>query len=107
MSRKRSTAFVENVYALCKLIPKGKVTTYKAIAEKLGCKSHRAVGRALKMNKEPQLIPCFKVVKSNGEIGGYCGSGQENIKKKVGRLEAEGIAVINGRINLKKHFFSF
>lgn len=107
MSQKNNFIFAEEVYALCRIIPKGKVTTYKAIAEKLGSKSYRAVGQALKKNKEPQLIPCFKVVKSNGEVGGYCGSELKNIRKKTRKLEAEGITIVNGKVDLKKHLFSF
>ena len=52
-------------------VPKGKVTTYRELAHALGTKAYRAVGQA--MNRNPQLVsvPCHRVIKSNGEVGGY------------------------------------
>ncbi len=101
--------FADKVYALCKRIPKGKVSTYKEIGRALGGKGqvYRAVGRALKENKDPASIPCFRVVKSNGEIGGYGGSAPQNIQRKIKKLKAEGIEIKNNKIDLKKYLFKF
>ena len=61
--------FEELIWALLKEIPKGKITTYKIIAEKLGSKGYRAVGNACKRNPYAPTIPCHRVVNSNGKIG--------------------------------------
>ena len=73
------TTFSDKVYALCKKIPKGKVTTYKIIAKKLKTKAYRAVGNALNKNKTPIKIPCHRVVSSDRSIGGY----SKGVKKKI------------------------
>jgi len=86
---------------LIKLIPKGKVTTYKELARVLKS-SPRAVGQALKRNKNLVIIPCHRVVMSNGRLGGYAGG----IKKKINLLRKEGVELINGRVDLSKHFYS-
>jgi methylated-DNA-[protein]-cysteine S-methyltransferase len=83
------TAFQKKVYEIVKKVPKGKVTTYKAIAKKLNT-SPRAVGQALKRNPFAPIVPCHRVIKSNGEIGGFSGNNPENIKKKIQLLKEEG-----------------
>lgn len=63
--------FQDQVYAVVKKIPKGKVMTYKEVAERVGKpKSYRAVGNALNKNFDPS-IPCHRVVRSDGKTGGY------------------------------------
>lgn len=62
--------FSQKVYALTKKIPKGKVTTYKQIARAMKTKAYRAAGNALNKNRNKD-VPCHRVVKSNGEIGGF------------------------------------
>ena len=96
--------FNEKVLSLTKKIPKGKVTTYKLIAEKLGTKAYRAVGRALKENKKPIIIPCYRVVSSDGSLGGY----SRGVKEKIRLLEKEGIKIKNNKIiNFKGKLFKF
>lgn len=98
--------FKEKVLKLAQQIPKGKITTYKEIAEKLGTKAYRAAGTALKNNKHPIMIPCHRVVKSNGEIGGYLG--KKSCKKKKFLLEKEGIEVKGRKIaDFEKKVFRF
>ena len=78
----------EEVYALLSKIPLGKVSTYGDIARALGHpRAARAVGRIIANNPNPISIPCHRVVKSNGEIGGFA-YGQQR-KKEI--LEKEGI----------------
>lgn len=89
-----ATAFQEKVYALCSMVPKGRVTTYAAIAEALGTKAYRAVGSALNHNQHPIMIPCHRVVNSDGRIGGYSGG----IDKKISLLAQEGVHMEDGRI---------
>ncbi len=86
---KQITDFQKKVYKIVKKIPKGKTTTYKAIAFKLNT-SPRAVGQALKVNPFAPKVPCHRVIMSNGEIGGYNGNNPKNIKKKIELLKKEG-----------------
>lgn len=91
--------FKNKVYKIVGTIPKGKVATYKQIAHKIGTKSYRAVGQALKCNPCSPKIPCHRVVKSNGEIGGFFGKiDGDEIKRKISLLENEGIKIIEGKI---------
>lgn len=66
------TEFERKVYLAVSAIPYGETRTYKWVAERIGHpKAVRAVGQALKKNPLPFLVPCHRVVKSNGELGGY------------------------------------
>lgn len=79
-------SFQEDVYAVVKSIPKGKVLTYKQVAEAMGHpRAARAVGTALKMNHDPK-VPCHRVIRSDGKLGGY--NGFQGKKAKL--LKAEG-----------------
>lgn len=96
--------FNENCYKLLKKVPKGKVTTYKAIAQALKTKAYRAVGNA--MNKNPydtEIYPCHRVISSSGDIGGYA----FGVKKKILRLKKEGIEIKNNKIDLKRFGHEF
>jgi methylated-DNA-[protein]-cysteine S-methyltransferase len=89
--------FSDKVYELLLTIPKGKVTTYKAIAHALGIKSYRAVGQALKRNPDAPRIPCHRVVSSDGKIGGFMGQRTGSaIAEKIVRLREEGVFTENG-----------
>jgi len=103
MPKKKST-FNEECYEILKKIPKGKVTTYKAIAQELKTKAYRAIGQAMKNNPYAPLVPCHRVIKANGEIGGFARGTQEKIKL----LEKEGVIITKGKINLQEfaYFFS-
>ena len=99
----------EKVYNLCKQIPKGKVSTYLELGRALDTTAYRAIGQALKKNPNPNIVPCFKIVKSNGELGGFKGkiSGKE-IKEKIKMLELEGVKVKNNKIiDFEKVLFKF
>ena len=96
--------FSEKVLELTKKVPKGKVTTYKIIAEKLNTHAYRAVGTALHNNKKPIIIPCHRVVNSSGFVGGY-GKG---IKKKIELLKKENVKIKNKKIqDFEKVLFRF
>ena len=69
--------FNEKCYALLKKVPKGMLTTYKELAHGLNCKAYRAVGNAMNKNPYAPRVPCHRVVKSNGEVGGFA-SGTKN-----------------------------
>jgi O-6-methylguanine DNA methyltransferase len=80
------TEFSNAVYAIVKRIPKGRTMTYKEVAKAAGRpKAYRAVGNILNKNYDPS-IPCHRVVKSDGSLGGY----NRGHKQKKDRLEQEG-----------------
>lgn len=87
-------SFQEKVLFLAKKVPRGKVATYGEIARILRT-SPRAVGQALHANSCPIKIPCHRVVKSDGSLGGYSGG----VKKKIELLEKEGMEVRKNKIN--------
>ncbi|MFH1364722.1 MAG: MGMT family protein [Candidatus Aenigmatarchaeota archaeon] len=97
--------FEERVWKLTSKIPRGKVTTYGEIARKMNTKAYRLVGQSLKKNPDPVRVPCYKVVKSDGSIGGYGGTNRKNIMKKIRLLEKDGIRVRNGKIDLNKYLY--
>lgn len=86
--------FHQKVYQVVQKIPKGKVTTYKAVAEKIGTRAYRAVGQALGQNPVPLLVPCHRVVGSDRGLTGF-GGGIE-LKRKI--LEAEGVEFEGGKV---------
>jgi len=100
----KQISFQEKVLNLTKNIPKGKVSTYKILANKLKTKAYRAVGTALKNNNKPIIIPCHRVINSDGRVGNY--AGKKNNKKKVQLLKKEGIEIKNNKIE-KKYFYYF
>jgi O-6-methylguanine DNA methyltransferase len=92
------------VYDALKKIPAGKITTYKEIAGYLNTRAYRAVGRALALNPYAPEVPCHRIVKSNGELGGYSGPG--GLRKKIRLLKNEGVDVKNNRVvEFEKVFF--
>jgi len=82
------TPFALKVYKTVLTIPLGQVRTYRWVARKIGNpRAYRAVGQALKNNPWPIIIPCHRVIASNGNLGGYsCGIGR---KKRLLELEKE------------------
>ena len=86
--------FNEKCYELLKLIPEGKVTTYKEMANALNTKAWRAVGSAMAKNEQLFVVPCHRVVRSDGTIGQYA----LGTDKKVDILIKEGVAIKKGRV---------
>ncbi|MBS3146508.1 MGMT family protein [Candidatus Woesearchaeota archaeon] len=98
--------FYEKVYEKLRKVPSGRVVTYKILAEVLNSKAYRAVGSAMRKNKNAPVIPCHRVVKSSGEIGNFSGEG--GVKAKIKMLEKEGIKIKNNRIiDFEKVLFKF
>ena len=95
----------QDVYVLLSKIPSGKVSTYGDIARALGHpKAARAIGRIIANNPNPISIPCHRVVKSNGEIGGFAYG--EQMKREI--LEKEGIKFQNRTVeNFEEQRLSF
>mgnify|MGYP001019717609 CR=1 FL=1 len=75
-------------------IPFGEVTTYKKISESIGSRGYRAVGTAIGKNPFPIIIPCHRVVKSDGSIGNYRGG----VRMKREILKNEGVEIRNDKI---------
>ncbi len=99
------TKFDESVWLLLCRIPKGKITTYKHIAIALGKpNASRAVGNACNRNPNAPHVPCHRVVRSDGSIGGYA----KGVKRKVALLKAEGVRIKNNKALLfSKQLFEF
>ena len=85
----------EYTYYLVRQIPKGRVSTYGAVAKALGNKNYaRVVGLYMNRNPDADSMPCFKIVSSDGSLGGF-GLG---LPDKIRRLQNDGIQVRNGKI---------
>ena len=99
-----SNSFNQKIYALTKKIPKGKVTTYKILAEAWGTKAYRAVGQALNKNPYAPIVPCHRVVDSKGHLHGFA----HGLKKKSELLRKEGVKIKNNIIvDFEKCLFDF
>jgi len=90
-----STEFEEKVYKLLRKVPRGKITTYAELARAVQVSGGaRAIGNAMNKNPYAPKVPCHRVVKSDGTVGGFA----HGVKKKIEMLEKEGVAIKNGKI---------
>ena len=95
--------FRRKVYTLLRRIPRGRVTTYGTIAEKLESRHYtRAVGTAVGINPMPLVIPCHRVVLSTLKVGSYGMPGRKpsegsHVKKRL--LEREDVEFLDGKIS--------
>ena len=97
-------SFNQRCYDLLRQIPKGKVVTYADIAHQLGGKAYQAVGNAMAKNPDVIIVPCHRVINSNGAIGKYA----LGTEKKIALLNEEGIEIKNEKVvNLNKQRHSF
>lgn len=80
------TPFQRKVLEVVKTIPYGETRSYKWVAERIGKpKAARAIGQALKKNPYPIIIPCHRIIRSDGSLGGY----SKGIRKKKRLLKKE------------------
>ncbi len=94
---RRVTGFNERVLTAASTIPSGRVATYQHIARIIGHpRAYRAVGNALHRNPHPIVVPCHRVVASDGSLGGY----GDGLKKKIVLLTREGVVIRRGKIDL-------
>lgn len=94
--------FSEKCYQVLRGIPRGQITTYKSIANKLKTKAYRAVGTAMNKNPYAPKIPCHRVVNSDWAVGGFA----SGTRKKIAMLKKEGIPIKKGQIvNFKKYLY--
>ena len=88
MQKLSGTSFQLKVWNYLKKIPKGKVVTYLEVAKSIGKpKAFRAVANAIGKNPYPPKIPCHRVIKSDGSLGGYSGKGGTKEKRRLLKLE--------------------
>jgi methylated-DNA-[protein]-cysteine S-methyltransferase len=95
------TAFEEAVYAATRTIPRGKVSTYGRIAARIGRGTARAVGSALARNPFAPEVPCHRVVRADGSLGGFNGAttGPEPARKRR-MLQTEQVPFLpDGRVH--------
>ena len=96
---RHKTQFERDVLVATFKIPKGKVSTYKRIAEKIGRpKAYRAVANALHKNPLWPVVPCHRVVGSDGSFGGA----KKGAKERRKSVEKEGIPIEKGKVKLTK-----
>ena len=95
----------EKVYKKLLEVPPGKVTTYGELAKSIGLKNgQRIIGRMMNKNPYPVIIPCHRVVKSDGNVGGYAWG--EKVKSTM--LTTEGIKIKNRKIiDMEKNIYRF
>ena len=88
----KGTKFQQKVWQYLKNIPRGKVKTYKQVAIAINSpKSARAVANACGKNPYAPKIPCHRVIRSDGGLGGYSGRG--GIRKKLELLRLEKVKI--------------
>ena len=91
-------------YQKLELIPKGMVSTYGALAKSLNSKAYRAVGNAMAKNPNPITVPCHRIIKSDGSLGGYA----LGVSKKIQLLKNEGIKIKNNKVvDYKSRLYEF
>jgi len=87
------SSFKQKVYKVVLGIPLGQTRTYKWVAQKAGRpQAARQVGQILKNNPYPLIIPCHRVIKSDGSLGGYAFGGKKkkqmllNLERQISKL---------------------
>jgi len=89
------TKFEKQVLEAVRRVPRGKLVTYKQIAKIIKKpQAQRAVGNALEKNPSPIKIPCHRVIRADGRVGGY----KWGKMKKIELLRKEGIRIRNGKV---------
>tara|TARA_B100001057_G_C22489695_1_gene809753 strand:- start:324 stop:611 length:288 start_codon:yes stop_codon:yes gene_type:complete len=90
MKNIKGTNFQKRVWSEIRKIPKGKTITYKELAEKIGKpNAYRAVANACAQNPSLITIPCHRVIRGDGKMGGYMG--KKGSERKKALLRKEGV----------------
>ena len=98
-TKKGPTQFQRRVYELVQGIPRGRVTTYKTVAEALGCGSCQAIGQALRRNPYAPRVPCHRVIAADLTLGGFRGTTEgSSMAAKENMLALEGVEFKNGKL---------
>jgi len=94
----------EKVYKKLLEVPLGMVTTYGELSKAVGIKNgQRVIGGIMNKNPYPVIVPCHRVIKSDGKIGGYAWGE----KIKISMLAKEGVKIKNGKIVDLKMIYRF
>lgn len=95
----------EKVYKKLLEVPEGMITTYSELAKAVGLKNgQRMIGKIMSRNPYPVLVPCHRVVKADGSVGGYA----YGDKIKINMLSQEGLNIANGKIrDFEKKIYRF
>ena len=103
------SAFAGKVYAKLQEVPAGRVTTYRELSKAVGNSSSQAVGQVLRRNPYAPEVPCHRVVKSDGSIGGFQGCVEgDPVDEKIRLLQEEGVEIEDGKVKefeKRKHSF--
>lgn len=105
MAKSSPKTLQTRVYNVVKQIPKGRVLTYGIIAKLSGIKNPRFVGSILHKNKDPENIPCHRVVNFQGKVAKSYAFG--GVKAQAGQLQAERVEVVNGKVNLARFLWYY
>ena len=102
-------SFNDRCYSFLRKVPKGRITTYKEIAKALKTRAYQAVGNAMRNNPYAPEVPCHRVVKSDGSIGGFRGKKSgESVSEKINMLKKEGIEFKGRKVkDFEKKLFKF
>jgi methylated-DNA-protein-cysteine methyltransferase-like protein len=101
INKKNNNDLYDRIYDIVRSIPAGRVTTYGAIAEKIGLRSSaRMVGYALNSAAGRTDVPCHRVVNRLGELTGKMHFATPDLMREL--LEAEGVTFINDGVDMKK-----
>ena len=102
-----ATQLQERVWLKLKEIPKGRVTSYKELANALNSNAIRAVASAVGKNPYAPTVPCHRVVRSDGKIGNY--THPQGVMKKIALLKEEGVGVGSDGVivEFEKKLFTF
>ncbi len=93
------TAFQQRVYDAVRLVPRGRVATYRQVADAVGCGCCRAIGQALKRNPCAPHVPCHRVIATDLTLGGF--NGRRNgpaLLRKQRLLAEEGVVFRAGKL---------
>ena len=98
ISCKEITEFQKKVYLELLTVPSGQTISYSELARRIGCRSPQAVGQALKKNPFAPEVPCHRVIRSDGKLGGYFGKTDgEMTDRKRKLLEAEAQETLSSK----------
>ncbi len=92
------------VFSYLQKIPKGKVTTYKILAQKTGIKNPRTVGTIIHKNTDTKKYPCHRVVRSDGTIAEGYAFGGKNAQIEI--LKKESVNFKGKKVDLVNHLFT-
>lgn len=95
-----ATPFARKVYQACTRIKPAQTATYAQLANKAGStQAARAVGTIMAANPTPLIIPCHRIVRSDGKLGGFSAPGGQNLKKRLITHESK---ILTGIIRSEK-----